>query len=203
MRRRLQGFTLIEVLIALAVFGVMSAIAYTTLSLTLSNAEMLGERMDRLQSIQRTMRFLGNDLTSASSRPIRDELGDCCLPALQVSPANDFVLAVTHGGWANPAGLPRSTLQRSVYVLEQDRLMRVYFTVLDPTYTNNPVSTEILDGVLGLEFRMLQDNGETITEWPPVGAAGPIRQRMRPRAVEIILTLEDEGEIRRIVEVAS
>lgn len=203
MTRHSRGFTLIEVLVALAIFGVMAAIAYTALGLTLSNAEMLGDRMDRLQSIQRTMRYLGNDLSMAAPRPVRDELGDGFIPAVSVTAANEYALAVTHGGWANPAGLPRSTQQRSVYVLDEDRLLRVYYTVLDGTYSNAPISTEILDGVIALEFRLIQDNGEVTTEWPPVGASGPAAFTMRPRAVEIILTLENEGELRRIIEVAT
>jgi len=51
-----RGFTLIEVLVALAVFGVMSMLAYTALGSTLSNADYLSNRMDRLQSIQRAVR---------------------------------------------------------------------------------------------------------------------------------------------------
>jgi general secretion pathway protein J len=50
---RTRGFTLIEVLVALAIFGVMSALAYMTLGQTLNNSDMLNERMDRLQAIQR------------------------------------------------------------------------------------------------------------------------------------------------------
>jgi general secretion pathway protein J len=49
---RTRGFTLIEVLVALAIFGVMSALAYMTLGQTLNNSDMLNERMDRLQAIQ-------------------------------------------------------------------------------------------------------------------------------------------------------
>ena len=149
------------------------------------------------------MRYIGNDLTMATPRAVRDELGDCCIPAVSVSAANDYALAVTHNGWPNPAGLPRGTLQRSVYVLDEDRLLRVYYPTLDATVSNNAVSVEILDGVLALEFRMIQDSGDVTNEWPPTGATGLARQRIRPRAVEIILTLEDEGEIRRIVEVAT
>lgn len=201
--RRSQGFTLIEVLVAMSVFAVMTILAYMSLGQTLANADMLGDRMDRLQAIQRTMRYLSNDLSAASPRPIRSELGDTYLPAVMVSAANDFVLAVTHGGWSNPAGLPRSTQQRSVYLLEDGKLFRVYYNVLDSTYTNNALSTEILDGVESIEFRLLQDNGETTNQWPPLGAQGLAAERMRPRAVEIILTLEGEGEIRRFIEVAS
>lgn len=201
--RRSGGFTLIEVLVAMAIFGVLTVLAFMSLGQTLANAEMLTERMDRLQAIQRTMRYLSNDLAAASPRPVRDELGDAYLPAVMVSAANDFALAVTHGGWTNPAGLPRSTLQRTIYLLDEDKLFRVYYSVLDATYSNNAISTEILDGVERLEFRLVRDNGESTNQWPPLGVQGPAAEQLRPRAIEIILTLEGEGEIRRIIEVAS
>lgn len=188
---------------AMAVFGVLTILAYMSLGQTLLSAEMLTERMDRLQSIQRTMRYLSNDLGTASPRPVRSELGDSYLPAVMVSASNDFALAVTHGGWGNPAGLPRSTQQRSIYLLEDGKLFRIYYNVLDSTYSNNAISTEILDGVESLEFLLIQDNGEVTNQWPPLNAQGGSADRLRPRAVEIILTLEGEGQIRRIVEVAS
>lgn len=198
-----RGFTLIEVMVAMAIFGVMTVLAYMSLGQTLANAALLTARMDRLQAIQRTMRFIGNDLLTAAPRPVRSELGDSYLPAMQVTASNDYLLAITHGGWPNPAGLPRSTMQRSVYLLQEDKLLRVYNTVLDATYSNNAITTEILDGVVSLEFRLIQDNLETINQWPPLAAQGASALQLRPRAVEIILTLEDEGEIRRIIEVAS
>lgn len=187
----------------MAVFGVLTMLAYMSVGQTLAGAEMLTERMDRLQAIQRTMRYLSNDLNTAAPRPVRSELGDTYLPAVMISASNDFALAVTHGGWSNPAGLPRSTQQRSVYLLEDDKLLRIYYPVLDSTYSNNAISTEILDGVERLEFLVIQDNGQATDQWPPIGSQGGGSDRLRPRAVEIILTLEDEGEIRRIVEVAS
>jgi general secretion pathway protein J len=202
-RHREIGFTLIEVLVAMAVFGVLTMLSYLSVAQTLDSAEMLTERMDRLQAIQRTMRYLGNDLTAASPRPVRSELGDSYLPALMVSSSNEFALAVTHGGWTNPAGLPRSTQQRSIYLLEDGKLFRIYYMVLDSTYSNNAITTEILDGVERLEFLLIQDNGQATDQWPPPGTQGAAAERLRPRAVEIILTLEDEGEIRRLIEVAS
>jgi general secretion pathway protein J len=198
-----KGFTLIEVLVALAIFGVLTILAYMSLGQALSNADLLNARMDRLQAIQRTVRYLTNDLTAAAPRPIRTELGDSYMPALMVSATYDFVLAVTHGGWRNPAGLPRSTQQRSVYLLEDGKLFRVYYNVLDATFSNDAISTEILDGVLSLEIRLFQDNGQVTNQWPPLGPEEATNLSARPRAVEIILTLEGDGEIRRIIEVAS
>jgi general secretion pathway protein J len=201
--RRTAGFTLIEVLVAMAIFGVLTLLAYLSLGQTLANSELLSNRMDRLQAIQRTMRYLTNDFTSAVPRPVRNQLGDGYMPALMVSAANDFALALTHGSWSNPAGLRRSTQQRTVYLLDEDRLLRVYYTVLDSSFANIAITTEILDGVESIEFRLMQDNGEFTTQWPPDGMQGLPALHGRPRAVEIVLTLQDEGEIRRIVEVAS
>ena len=125
------------------------------------------------------------------------------VPAVFASGANEFALAITHGGWSNPAGLPRSTQQRSVYLLDDGKLFRVYYSVLDPTYSSDGISTQILDGVESLEFRFMPDAGDSINQWPPDNSTSAPSPMLRPRAVEVVITLEDEGEIRRIIEVAS
>jgi general secretion pathway protein J len=163
---------LIEVLVALAVFGVLSVMAYMGLGQTLSNADMLGERMQRLEAIQRAIRYLDSDLMQAAPRPVRDLLGDGYEPALRSSFASEYALEVTHGGWTNPAGLPRGTLQRSAYRIEDGELIR------------------------------LTGDGEASEQWPPSNVPGPAGFRLRPRGVEIVLTLSDEGEIRRLLEIA-
>jgi len=197
-----KGFTLIEVLVALAVFGVMSMLAYTALGSTLSNADYLSNRMDRLQSIQRAVRYLSTDLFQLVPRPIRSELGEGFDPALQTSLGSEFVLELTRGGWRNPAGLPRSTLQRVAYRLEDDELVRYHWTVLDRTYANEPIATVLLDDVENLFFRYHTANGEFTEVWPPQKQSGATDIRSRPRAVEIVLTLADQGELRRLLELA-
>jgi len=198
--RRQRAFTLIEVLVALAVFGVLSALAYMSLAATLDNSEMLNERMDRLQSIQRTVTFLSTDLLQAAPRPVRADLGEY-QPALRSSFASDFALELTHGGWTNAAGVPRSTQQRSAYRIEDDELIRYHWSVLDRTVNNLPIATVLLDEVDSLTFSFLLDNGDWSDQWPPVATGAASNTRVLPRAVEITLVLPDEGELRRIVEV--
>ena len=197
-----RGFTLIEVLVALAVFGIMSMLAYAALGSTLSNADYLTDRMDRLQSVQRAVRYLSTDLIQTAPRPVRTELGDSFSPALQSSLSSDFALELTHGGWGNPAGLPRSTMQRVAYRIEDDELVRYHWTVLDRTFANEPIATVLLDDVESLFFRFYEANGEPSDVWPPLAQQGTGTLRSRPRAVEIALTLVDQGEIRRLLEVA-
>jgi general secretion pathway protein J len=199
--RRQRAFTLIEVLVALAVFGVLSALAYLTLGQTLSNSDMLTERMDRLQAIQRTISYLSNEMLQAAPRSIRGDLGQA-EPALRSSFAADFALELTHNGWPNSAGVPRSTQQRTAYRIEDDELIRYHWNVLDRTVNNLPVATILLDEVDSLTFRFLLDNGDWVDQWPPVAAGADSSAALRPRAVEITLVLPDEGELIRIVEVS-
>jgi general secretion pathway protein J len=200
--RKVRAFTLIEVLVSLAIFSILAALAYGALSQTLDSAELLNDRMDRLQAIQRTMRLLSEDFQQLSPRPIRDELGDGFGPALDTDFQSGFALELTHGGWSNPIVLPRSTLQRSAYRIEDDELIRYHWRVLDRTLANEPLSVTLLDGVESLFFRFLQANGQWTEQWPPSNRPGVLGARQRPRAVEIILTLTDEGEISRLIEVA-
>jgi general secretion pathway protein J len=202
MPRQRNGFTLIEVLVALAVFGVVNILAYMALGQTLSNADLLTERMQRLQAIQRAIRFLDSDLMQAVPRPVRDILGDGFEPAIRTNVGSQYALEVTHGGWPNPAGNPRGTLQRSAYRLEDGELIRYHWRVLDRTINNEPIETVLLEDVDSIVFRYLQSDGEPVDQWPPIGSQGPGSLRLRPRAVEIVLTLVDEGEIRRLVEIA-
>lgn len=197
-----NAFTLIEVLVAMAIFAILSALAYGTLSQTVLSAEILGDRMDRLQAIQRTIRMLADDMQQLSPRPVRDELGENFEPALNTGFRSGFAIELTRSGWNNPMVLPRSTMQRAAYRIEDDKLVRYYWTVLDRTLSNEPVSVVLLDGVESLEFRFYQANGEFVQQWPPAEQSGPANVRLRPRAVEVILRLEDEGEITRLIEVA-
>ena len=200
--RNIRAFTLIEVLVSLAIFSIMAALAYGALGQTLDSAELLNDRMDRLQAIQRTMRLLSEDLQQLSPRPIRDELGDGFAPALDTDFQSGFALELTHGGWSNPIVLPRGTLQRSAYRIEEDELIRYHWMVLDRTLANEPVSVALLDGVDSILFRFLQTNGEWTEQWPPNNRPGALGRLLRPRAVEIILTLAAEGDISRLIEVA-
>ena len=199
---RQQAFTLIEVLVSLAVFGVLSLLAYMSLGQTLANSDMLSERMNRLQAIQRTMSYLSSELMQSVPRPVRTDLGDVAAPALLSNFASEFALELTHAGWPNTAGLPRSTMQRTAYRIEDDDLVRFHWNVLDRTVNNVPIKTVMLEDVASLTFRFLQANGDWSDQWPALSTQTTPSTANLPRAVEIMLTLEDEGEISRVVEVS-
>jgi general secretion pathway protein J len=189
-------------MVAMAVFAVLAAFAYGTLSQTLLSAEILSERMDRLQALQRTIRLLSDDLQQLAPRPVRDELGDNLRPALDTNFQSGFALELTRNGWSNPIVLPRSTLQRVGYRMEDDELIRYHWYSLDRTLSNEPVGVALLDGVEGIEFRFLSGVDDYSDQWPPPNRPDGLGARQRPRAVEVTLRLAYEGEIIRLIEVA-
>jgi general secretion pathway protein J len=116
-------------------------------------------------------------------------------------PADDGgpdLVAFTRGGWANPAGIQRPTLERVSYRFANGILRRMHWTVLDDTEASLPVRRDLLTHVKSVSFRFMNDARQWTTQWPAVGATG---LRSRPFAVEITLELEDWGHIVRVIEV--
>ncbi len=200
-RLRQRGMTLIEVLVAMAIFAILAAIAYGALNRSIASAEILGDRMTRLQSVQRAVLQLEQDFMQLAPRPVRQEFGEEREPALATGVLG-LGIELTRGGWSNPAGLPRGTLQRVLYYMEDNVLVRTHWNVLDRTAGNLPIEVELLDDIESVDFRFMLDNGEWTDEWPPGLQPATGSLRLRPRAVEFVIVLPDEGEIRRLVEVA-
>jgi general secretion pathway protein J len=83
-----RGFTLIEVLIALLILGIMSALGYGTYRAARISAERTEESLKRSREIEFGMRVLVMDFAQLVPRPVRDSLGQSRLPALRGSQGN-------------------------------------------------------------------------------------------------------------------
>ena len=103
--------------------------------------------------------------------------------------------------WANPAGLPRSTQQRVAYRFEDGTLIRDHWRVLDRTLSNSPVQYTLIENVEDIVFRFMTPDRQWVDQWPTGNRSGPVVLDSRPLAIEMRLTLDDWGEITRIIEV--
>ncbi len=199
--RRGGGFTLIEVMVSLAIFGFLAAFSYLTLNGIVEQTRIVGEEMTELQALQRTLQRMNLDFSQLVPRPVRDELGDGRQPSLRADARSTELVELTRGGWPNPLVLPRPTLQRVSYRIEEDRLIRRQWPVLDRTLGTEPAEATLLEGLQDIRLRYLTDGNDWVEQWPPDGQAGVLGLPLRPRAVEIVLVLESFGEIRRVIEV--
>lgn len=199
-RIRQAGFTLLEVLVAMAIFAIVAYMAYGGFAAVLKQHEIVEAASGRLRAVQFAVRQMAGDFAQLQPRPVREELGEGWRGALIAGGRDLQAAELTRGGWPNPLGRSRPTLQRVAYRVEDGVLIRSYWPVLDRLLEEPPVETELLEGVTELRFRFLDTDGEWLDQWPaPDGVQDP---RLIPRAVEISVELEDWGEIFRIVEVA-
>ena len=199
-----SGFTLVELLVAIFIFAIVSAIAMGGYNQLIRQSDIVEAGAARTRDIQRTLQRMNLDFTTLEPRPVRQPLGDGLLPALrsdEKSGAPELV-ELTHSGWSNPAGVPRSTLQRVAYRIEDKKLIRDYWLALDRTMTSEPESAVLLEDVKSLKFRFMDPNRSWHDQWPPLGFSPGEAPWARPIAVEITIELEDWGELKRLVEVA-
>src|ERR1700723_259020 len=83
MRRLVAGFTLIEILVALLILGIMSALGYGTYRAARISAERTEESLKRSREIEFGMRTMVQDFAEMVPRPIRNALGETRQPALR------------------------------------------------------------------------------------------------------------------------
>jgi general secretion pathway protein J len=198
-----RGFTLIELLVAIAIFGIVASMALTGYTQLQRQAEYQAERLQRVREVQRAVESITQDLTQIEPRPIREPIGEQHIPAVVAGDSLEYRIEFTRAGWMNTAGLPRPSLQRVAYRLDQQGLWRDHWRVLDRTQTSEPVRVNLLRGVRAVSFRFMAPSREWVQRWPMIEGPGPVdQQRSRPAAVEVTLELEDWGVIRRVVEVA-
>jgi general secretion pathway protein J len=82
-RSAIAGFTLIEILVALLILGIMSALGFGTYRAARISAQRTEESLKRSREIEFGMRILVQDLAEAVPRPVRDIMGQTRLPAMQ------------------------------------------------------------------------------------------------------------------------
>ena len=195
--RSSRGFTLIEVLVALAIVAVIGVMAFEGLSQAIRQQSLASARAERWREIQLAMRVVTQDLAQIHPRPTREELGESFQPSLLASPTAQFPLELSRGGWSNPGGFSRGTVLRVAYAWENDALLRFTWPVADRTLATPPQRTELLTG------RFRASSGEWFSEWPPRQLDGAMRFVSVPRAVELAVELEDFGRVWRLVETSN
>lgn len=192
MSRKQRGFTLLEVLVALVIFALLSLTAQAVFQGVLRNNAATKVKIARLTELGFAMQQLENDFVQGLPRPVR-EAGETSLVVFNgkdglLESEGDGVL-FTRSGWFNPdARLRRSELQRLGWRLKGKQLERVTWLYPDNVPGTEPGHAVILKSVQQFRVRYYR-NGRWLTQWTAV--------RELPDAVEVTLDLPDYGPVTR------
>lgn len=193
--KRARGFTLLELMIAIAIFAIVAMLAYGGLDAVLNQRRGVEQRLDKIALLQKAYMRMRADFQEVRDRSVRDPYGDQ-LPALYVTPSAP-VLEFTRSGWRNPTFQPRSSQERVSYQLIDGKLMRDSWRVLDRVQGSEPIELVMLEGVSELTWKFLAPDGSWQPSWPPINQLGQTNSVAQPPpAIEINLQTRDWGALR-------
>ena len=150
-----SGFTLLELMVALAIFAVLSAMAYGGLNSIMRSRQGVEVKAARLAEVQTALTIIERDIEQTLPRAVRDQYGDTT-KIFQASSYGDYKLEFTRAGWNNPFPSEkriRSLMQRVAYGVKDNQLLRTYWFDLDRGYESPSFETVLLDKVNALEMR--------------------------------------------------
>ena len=196
-----KGFTLVELLIAVAIFATVALMAGTGLRSVLTARDIAEDNADRLSELQRGMNIIQSDIEQIINRKVRDEYGDM-LPAIQGS-ASDGYIIFTRTGAQNPLKLQRSSLQRVAYLIDDTDLVRQAWYFVDGTTDNTAQETVIISNIDSMEFSFLSEEEKWEEQWPTSSLESDDNDKAptpspMPKAIELRMVLMDYGEITRL-----
>ena len=186
-----NGFTLVELMVALLIFGMLSAAGVALLSFSVRAQDMADDRLAALAQVRRTGALLTADLAQAAPRLSRDEAGTVH-PAFEGGSGQGagVALALVRRGWDNLDNGDRPSIQKVEYRLAGDRLERIGYRFVDGAAPSAPIV--LVDQVRALRLRYRDDKGEWRDRWDPAQPAS------MPVAVEMLLTVGDDAPVRQL-----
>lgn len=189
---RRNGFTLVEMLIALSIFGMLTAAGVTLLTLTARTQQTSDRLLEEVSELRRTGALLGADLALAVPRLHRDRGGRPQRAFAGGSGEAADLLVFVRGGWDAGEG-PRP--QRVGYRLRDGRLERIAFPHVDGG--GEAIVVTLLDEVRALRLRYRDEDGQWLRSW-----AHSDSSRL-PRAVELVTSSDTHGLVRMVFPIGA
>lgn len=194
-RNSYLGFTLIEVLVALAVLAMVTLASHQILSTAINANQNSKEKVAEIGAMNTVFRMMQQDFTQLALRNTRNESGDSLELFLM---ADRFLfdsqyhgVAGVRDGWSNPVNLlPRSELQLFSYVVEEDNLVRKYRIYVDSLDGTEPKSQVLLEDIKNFTISFRGENDKWEENWTNPSL---------PKAIKVEIALADEIIVSRIL----
>lgn len=174
-----SGFTLLEIVIALAVSSLLLVITYQSIDDALMVKTSLNEKMESSKKLTRTLWLIERDVFQAAPRAITDELGSE-MPPFIYSGGQGLELTVAQQGFSIYSA---GGFSRIKYNLDDGDLIRSIWTVLDRSNTSKPKKLVLMKEVKSFDVFL----NERFEYWP-------VNEGMIPRTVKVLIEKEN-GEV--------
>ena len=188
-----RGFTLVELLVAMAVLAVLASVSFRGLNAILEAEAHVQSETRRWNDVAVVIAQMGRDLSLAVPRPVRDDAGGV-LSAMIIGRTSDETqsqLLFTRLGDGESAS-SQSDLRRIGYRLREGILEYLVWPATDSAPNAAPSVNPVLENVNDLQLRALSQDGSWSSVWPAGQQANVL-----PLAVEAQIVLDGGKRITR------
>jgi general secretion pathway protein J len=190
------GFTLIEVLVALVVFSVLSVLGYQGLAAVLDYEQRSRTAYEEQMQLHRATSILLQDFIHLRPRPTRDRLGGRNRAYQTTDP--DYEVSFVRGGLPSVPGSSFGGMQRIAYsVSDEDELLRWVWPVLEAFTEAEPESSVLMGSVESFEVFQLNAANEFEENWPPLNET--LREEVLPRMIRLEITMLNGATVERLI----
>lgn len=195
-----NGFTLIEIIVAVAIMALVSVIAYRGLSAMLTARERIASENERLRDLAQAMARIDADFSAVVDRSIRDSYGvekAAFIGAPDGLEEAGAAVVMTRMGAPAHAG-KLADLQRIGYRVKEGRLELLSWPALDQAPRATPNPSTLLENVSRIELRYLDGQNRWQNKWPQLTAGGGPPESL-PRGVQLVLTMASGASYTRTI----
>ena len=196
MNSRAKGFTLLEILVAVAIFAVVMALAYGGLNAIIRVQSGLGAEQAQLQQLEFALNRFERDLRHILARSARAEYG-AVEPAV-LGERSTLVFSTTIVS-ASEAG-PQRRAVRVRHEFTPEKWLRRQFGALDLAPNTDKRDNLLFTDFNSASLSYMDYNLVAGDLWPPQGAGSDtLSPDTLPRAIELRIQTRQWGEIRRLI----
>lgn len=183
--KKYAGYTLIEIIIALAIFAILGTISVGLLGRAFDTSARLKAKIEPLAEFQLAITRMNRDLAQIVARGASSFVG-----------SNNYVEFI-RGGIVNPdEEEAKSTLKRVALLCENnEKLMRRTWERVDPQSLDHFQEQVLMDSIENCEFSYLVKDDMWVSEWPITTTESKDPAPLFPRAIKLKLNLKNLGDI--------
>lgn len=189
-----RGFTLLEVLVALAVFALIASITSSAMYHAFNTRTRVTSQADRLLTLQLAIAIMNRDTEQLVDRGVMSHE----MHRLASFIGQTHYLEFTRNGEANPGGIARSsTLKRVAYLCQNSQLIRRSWEALDTPQRQQYHDNVLLNHIKDCQFAYLAQS-QMQPDWRQENNNEPdqnTKAQTQPSAIQLNLTLDDWGKM--------
>jgi general secretion pathway protein J len=172
--KKQAGFTLVELMVAIIIFAIISIISYRTLSSLVTTKQVVTSTQDKWSGVVNTISLISNAWSRSIPLVVRDENGNL-IPSVigknKLERSSDAQLELTLSGYIHDPVFGSTRPRRIGFRFSDGKLYLVTWPVLNRVRTTQPQIDLLMDNVTSFQQSFIYPDKKWYDDWPPPGTS--------------------------------